>query len=333
MLEKKSLSIFLLASAILSLIIVPSITENFTYAQPIKFKAKLKGDNEVPPVNTTATGTAKFTIKHFKVKDDVISSKINVTGITNLTGAHIYAGNNSEIGQPIVDLLKSGKENKTQDRLIITADIKASDFEGLMKGKTLEDLRTAMASEGTFVNIQTSDHPDGQIRGQIKVSGSNATQPESFNTTSTATNTDAPKTSNTDNSTDAPKTSTTDNSTDNTPASANTRSSNNQDNNNDQSSNTNTNNPENYDDFNDLVHDIRNHVVESNDISLNAFKDSGAYQGADQQTQDCIDLAGKIGNNLGDQEIVHCSEDPNFYQNQISNNDNNNSNNADDSGV
>jgi hypothetical protein len=192
MLEKKSLSIFLLVSAILSLVILSSISENFTYAQPIKFKAKLKGDNEVPPVNTTATGTAKFTIKHFKVKDDVIASKINVTGITNLTGARIYAGNNSEIGQSIVDLLKSGKENKTQDRLIITADIKASDFEGLMKGKTLEDLRTAMARDGTYINIQTSHHPDGEIRGQIKVSGSNATQPdsnatqpESFNTTST----------------------------------------------------------------------------------------------------------------------------------------------------
>jgi hypothetical protein len=194
MLENKSLSIFLLASAILSLIIVSSISENFTYAQPIKFKAKLKGDNEVPPVNTTAAGTVKFTMKHFKVKDDVITSRINVTGITNLTGAHIYVGNKSEMGQPIVDLLKSGKENKTQNGLIITGDIKASDFDGLMKGKTLEDLRTAMAREGTYVNIQTSDHPDGEIRGQIIVSGSNATQPGPFNTTSTATNTTAPKT-------------------------------------------------------------------------------------------------------------------------------------------
>jgi CHRD domain len=176
MLEKKSLIIFLLASAILSLIIVSSISENITYAQPIKFKAKLKGDNEVPPVNTTATGTAKFTIKHFKVKDDVISSKINVTGITNMTGAHIYAGNKTENGQPIVDLLKSGKQNKTKDTLIIIGDIKASDFEGLMKGKTLEDMRTAMASGAAYINIQTSDHPDGEIRGQLKLSGSaNAT--------------------------------------------------------------------------------------------------------------------------------------------------------------
>ena len=63
---------------------------------------------------------------------------------------------------------------------------------------------------------------------------------------------------------------------------------------------------------------------------MNAFQDSGAYQGADEETQDCIDLAGKIGNNLGDQEIVRCTEDTNFFENQIYNMDSNN--NADDAG-
>jgi hypothetical protein len=104
----------------------------------------------------------------------------------------------------------------------------------------------------------------------------------------------------------------------------NTQSSNSQFNNNDQSSNASSNNPEQYDDFNDLINDIKNHIVDIEDISLNAFQDSGAYQGTDKQTQDCIDLAGKIGNNLGDHEIVNCFEDPNFYKNQISNTDNNN---------
>ena len=63
---------------------------------------------------------------------------------------------------------------------------------------------------------------------------------------------------------------------------------------------------------------------------MNAFQDSGAYQGADEETQGCIDLAGKIGNNLGDQEIVRCTEDTNFFQNQIYNTHNNND--ADDTG-
>jgi len=119
---------------------------------------------------------------------------------------------------------------------------------------------------------------------------------------------------------------------DGTSTSENTQSSSSQDNNS-QPSNANTNNPENYDNLKDLVHDIKNRVVNNDDISLNAFKDSKAYQGADANTQDCIDLAGKIGNKLGDREIVHCSEDPNFYQNQISsNNNNNNNNNAGDIG-
>ena len=109
--------------------------------------------------------------------------------------------------------------------------------------------------------------------------------------------------------------------------SSNTQSSNNQTNNNDQPSNANTNNPEKYENLDDLVDDIKNHVVDIEDISLNAFQDSGAYQEADQETQDCIDLAGKIGDNLADQEIVNCSEDPNFYRNEISNTDNNDDNN------
>ncbi|MFN2435444.1 MAG: hypothetical protein ABR515_08750, partial [Nitrososphaeraceae archaeon] len=118
------------------------------------------------------------------------------------------------------------------------------------------------------------------------------------------------------------------NGADNSSTSDNTQSSNNQFNNNDQPSNASINNPEEYDNLNDLVNDIKNHIVDIEDISLNAFQDSGAYQGEDKQTQDCIDLAGKIGDNLGDQEIVNCSADPNFYKNQISNADNNN--NADD---
>jgi hypothetical protein len=123
--------------------------------------------------------------------------------------------------------------------------------------------------------------------------------------------------------------------TDNTPP-----SNNHNDNTNDAaSSNTGTKkDPEQYDDLQKLVDDIRSHVVNNDDISLNAFKDSKAYQGADANTQDCIDLAGKIGDKLGDQEIVHCSEDANYFKNKLSNTDNNNNandnnnNNADHTG-
>ena len=132
------------------------------------------------------------------------------------------------------------------------------------------------------------------------------------------------------NAADTTSSSNADTNTDVSSASDDTSSTNNEDNN-DQSSNNNSNNPDDYDDLDVLVNDIKNGDVDTDEISLSAFQDSGAYQGADQETQDCIDLAGKIGNNLGDQEIRNCSEDPNFYKNEISSTGSNDDNNVDDS--
>ena len=146
-------------------------------------------------------------------------------------------------------------------------------------------------------------------------------------TSDTTSTSDTQKTSNADTNTDTQKTSNADTNTGtgNTPASNNTQPSNNQNNN--QPSNTNSKHAVDYNDLNELVHNIKNHVVNSNNIALSDFQNSGAYRSADPQTQKCIDLAGKIGKNLGDQEIVHCSEDASFYHNLISNNNNNNANN------
>ncbi|HEY7756872.1 MAG TPA: hypothetical protein VIA08_01430, partial [Nitrososphaeraceae archaeon] len=113
---------------------------------------------------------------------------------------------------------------------------------------------------------------------------------------------DLPATSGTDTSTnETPMTSGTDTSTNDTTSSDNQ--------NNDDEFSSNINNPEEYDDLNGLVDDIKNGDIDTDEISLDAFQDSGAYQGTDKETQDCIDLAGKIGQNLGDSELVHCFDD------------------------
>ena len=167
--SNKTLHLAILASALLSLLLVSTTYGNLTYSQS-KFRAKLDANNEVPPVNSTAEGVATF-----KVKDDAIKSKINITGITDVSGAHIHTGKKGENGDPIVDLLKTGEKNKTPGGVTIEGNFTASDFEGSMKGKALSDLQSAMGTNETYVNIHTSDHPDGVIRGQITVKG-NATQ-------------------------------------------------------------------------------------------------------------------------------------------------------------
>lgn len=173
----KTLSLFVITVALLSLVLIATVNSNYIYAQNEKFKAQLKGKNEVPPVTTTASGKAKF-----KVKDDTITSNINITGITDVTMAHIHAGIKGQNGDPVVDLLKTGNQNKTEGGIIIKGQIKASDLQGAMAGKTLQDLKTAMGNEETYVNVHSSGHPDGEIRGQIKVSGGNATSGVQNNT-------------------------------------------------------------------------------------------------------------------------------------------------------
>lgn len=177
----KTLSLFVITAALLSLMILANVNTNYIFAQNEKFKAKLKGESEVPPVTSAATGKAKF-----KVKNDIITSNINITGITDITMAHIHAGIKGQNGEPVVDLVKTGNQNKTEGRIIIKGQIKASDLQGPMAGKTLQDLQTAMGDEKAYVNIHTSKNPNGEIRGQIKVSGGNATSVESLGANSTS---------------------------------------------------------------------------------------------------------------------------------------------------
>lgn len=70
--------------------------------------------------------------------------------------------------------------------MIMKGNFTASSLTGSLSGKSLEDLKTAMAGNDTFVNIHTKAHPDGEIAGIIKVkgAGSNATTTTATNSTS-----------------------------------------------------------------------------------------------------------------------------------------------------
>ncbi len=76
---------------------------------------------------------------------------------------------------------------------------------------------------------------------------------------------------------------------------------------------------EDYNDLKKLVGDIKNGNFNDDQISLNDFKNSVAYQDADENMQVCINLAAKIGHNLGDNEIVHCFENTNYFKDKYPN--------------
>jgi len=164
--QNKALHLIIIAGALLSLLLISTTYSNSVYAQN-KFRAKLDSNNEVPPVDSKAEGVATF-----KIKDDTIKSKINITGIADLSGAQIFMGEIGQNGDPVVDLLKTGEKTVRSDGVAIKGNFTASDFESSMQGKDLSAFKSAMVANQTYVNIMTSDHPEGEVSGHIYSKGS-----------------------------------------------------------------------------------------------------------------------------------------------------------------
>ena len=103
MIDTRYFTLIVIGAALASLIVLGATGLIPVNGLKEKYKTKLSGKNEVPKVNSTAKGTANF-----KSKKDILIWKINVTGLTNATGAQFYLGNKSVKGDIIVDLMKSG---------------------------------------------------------------------------------------------------------------------------------------------------------------------------------------------------------------------------------
>lgn len=161
----KTLHLVIIIGALLTMLLISATYSNFASAQN-KFRAKLDADNLVPPVDSPAEGVANF-----KLKDDAINSKINITGITDVSGAQIIMGKIGQNGDPIVDLLETGDKSVRSDGVAIVGNFTASDIGGSVEGNDLFQLLSAMTANQTYVNIITSEHPDGELGGLIYAKG------------------------------------------------------------------------------------------------------------------------------------------------------------------
>jgi CHRD domain len=138
------------------------------YATVAGFDVQLSGSEEVPPVDTQATASAELTAPHF----DNISYSVNVSNIDKVTAAHIHSGKTGENGPIVVTLFKTeSPSSEIMNEILTSGNITNVDLEGPMAGKTLIDLNKAMELGETYVNVHTEEHPNGEIRGQIKGGG------------------------------------------------------------------------------------------------------------------------------------------------------------------
>ncbi|MEO5591999.1 MAG: CHRD domain-containing protein [Chitinophagaceae bacterium] len=111
----------------------------------------LSGANEVPAVNTTATGVALLRL----MTDKTLYSKITVTnleGTDALSVAHIHGPAAAGVNAAVLQGLCSS----------------AADF-GIVKTNLLTDANvTALKTAAVYVNAHTTLFPGGKIRGQIR---------------------------------------------------------------------------------------------------------------------------------------------------------------------
>jgi hypothetical protein len=161
--------VFLIIILVIGVVAVIFLTKP---APALTFSASLRGDNEVPPSGSSATGQANFTLS---MDEMTLSYKIEASNLHNITMAHIHiaaAGANGPIAvwlypsAPPATLI-SGVFNG----VLAEDDFAAADLLGPLEGLTLRDLFDEIDAGNAYVNIHTSQFPGGEIRGQISKQG------------------------------------------------------------------------------------------------------------------------------------------------------------------
>lgn len=151
------LSVILLSNSI------PTINLVFAQAEEV-FKARLSGTQEVPPNESPAGGSAWV-----KTSNDKIEYEVNVTDIDKVNAAHIHLEQSGKNGPVILSLFKDDPTELKTGKLA-EANLTASNLEGPLKGKPVSDLVAAIKDGKAYVNVHSTDFPDGEIRGQLNAS-------------------------------------------------------------------------------------------------------------------------------------------------------------------
>ena len=130
------------------------------------FGAELTGGEEVPPVDTNATGIANL-----QNNVQTINYQLSVNDLVNVTQAHIHRGEEGENGKIVVTLYNTTMPTGPMSGLLSQGNITAANLVGPLAGQQLTDLTSIMDNGTAYVNVHTKDFPDGEIRGQIAAEG------------------------------------------------------------------------------------------------------------------------------------------------------------------
>jgi hypothetical protein len=126
-----------------------------------EFAATLTAANEVPPVTSSATGTATFELNDAETSADWT---ITVTGLTSsITNAHIHLGKPGHQSGRVIVLLPGWPTTGTSGTWSGTLTSGASLSEGLTWTSLIDLIRNG----DTYVNVHTANFGGGEVRGPL----------------------------------------------------------------------------------------------------------------------------------------------------------------------
>ena len=131
-------------------------------ANDLKFTAELTGAQERPtPVQTEGEGEAKFESDGTSVNFELTWKDLSSPAFA----AHIHCGGPEEAGPVGVTLFAGmmGAEGEVQ------GSFTAPDPGNACGWMTLADVLEAMATGDAYVNVHSTNHPGGEIRGHVTV--------------------------------------------------------------------------------------------------------------------------------------------------------------------
>ena len=174
------------------------LMSNFAFAK-VSFRTDLVGEHEVPPIFSESYGSALVV-----GNNDSLKYQINVTSLDKVTGAFLYKGDSTENGNVLVSFMNSTKPSGVIDGNLVEGTINSSSIlvplanlttniafqvptsvgnltnatatsvgnltnaTGAMKpASKLESLIELMSHNMTYINILTSDFPQGELRGSL----------------------------------------------------------------------------------------------------------------------------------------------------------------------
>jgi len=107
----------------------------------------LSGSQEVPPVNTQASGVSTIEV----IGDKTVIGNVQTTGMTG-TVAHIHMGASGQNGPVIIPLVKSGDNTWAVPGNTV---LSSAQFDAFRAGNL-------------YVNVHSAAYPAGEIRAQLK---------------------------------------------------------------------------------------------------------------------------------------------------------------------